>query len=132
MRTKIPIPLNLPKDKKIRFDNVPFVNTMTQYSLKILVKRMWEQLMALANVMDEKRDDLPTVLDRIMSGETWCEKDIHERYQYGFQEKLTIRYDTLKREFLFLDEHQNPLTENIKAISITEGKELAKEQRKAE
>jgi len=129
--TKSPVPLNLPKDKKLQFNEVSFVNGMSEYSLKVLVKRIWQQLLSLANVMEGRRSDVTSVLDRITSGTKWTAKDIQDRYQYGLHDNFTIQYDTLNRVFVLLDKDtREPLTNPIKAVSVSEGKAHAKEQRK--
>jgi len=128
---KIPVPLNIPKDKKLKFNEVSFVNGMTEYSLKVFVKRMWEQLMALANHVEKRHSDVPSILDKIMGGKKWTVKDLQDRYQYGIHQNFIIQYDTLDRVFILLDPNTHePISEPIKSITVSEGKEHAKEQRK--
>jgi len=122
-KQKIPIKLNIPKDKKLQFDEVSFVNEMSEYSLKVLVKRIWQQLMAVANVFDERRKDISLIMDKIMSGDKWTKNDVYDRFQYGVHKDFVIQYDTLKKEFILLDSttHQ-PIHRPIKAISILDAK----------
>ena len=129
MKQKIPSPINIPKDKKVQFEDVPFVEGMSLYSLKVLVKRYYCQLMALANIMEGRRSDIPTIIDRITGGTVWSKKDIQDRYQYGFHKDFIIQFDTLERKFVLLDEQRNPIGDPIFAISASEGKEFTKEQR---
>jgi hypothetical protein len=126
---KIPIPLNLPKDKDVQFDDVSFVNNMTEYSLKVFIKRIWQQLMALANTLEPKHKDLPVVLDRIMSGQKWTKNDIHDRYQFGMYNDVVIQYDTLERVFTLMDETRTPIHPPIHAVSISEAKAFEKKNK---
>jgi len=126
-QNKIPIPLNIPKDKKLQFDDVSFVNDMTEYSLKVFIKRIWQQLMTLANVFDGKRRDVPLVIDKIMSGQRWTKNDIYDRFIYGLHTDFIIQYDTLERQFVLLDvETRRPLIEPIKGITVSEAKTYSK------
>ena len=127
MNIKPPIPLNLPKDKTHQFDEVAFVNDMTQYSLKVFIKRIWEQLMTLANVFDTRRSDVPLILDRIMSGQRWTKNDVYDRFEYGIHPKFIIQYDTLNKEFILLDNNTcDPISSPIKSITILEIKKSKK------
>ena len=117
--TKIPVPLNLPK-KKNQFETVSFVDGMTEFKLKVFIKRLWEQLMALSNVLDTRHKDIPSVLDKIMSGKQWTKKDIHDRYQYGIYRNVLIEYDTLERVFNITDHEFNHIHPTVKAMSLTD------------
>jgi len=128
---KIPVPLNIPKDKKLKFNEVSFVNGMSEYSLKVFIKRIWQQLMALANHMETSHSDIPNVIDRMMSGTKWTAKNLHDRFQYGIQQNFIIQYDTLDRIFLLLDcKTHEPISKPFKAITVSEGETHAKKQRK--
>ena len=117
--TKIPIRLNLPK-KKDQFESVSFVNGMTEHKLKVFIKRLWDHLMTLTNILDDKHKDIPRVIDKIMSGKRWTRNDIQDRYQYGEYDDVIIRYDTLDREFLVTDHNHKPVHKPIMAISATD------------
>lgn len=93
--------LNLPSNvcAKNDFDNVSFVNTMSHYSLKVLVKRLWENLQELANTMESNRKDVTMALDQIMSGEKWSVKDIQTRYSFMIHKNEIIQYDSCNNEF---------------------------------
>ena len=95
---KLNIP-NMSETKETKFDMVPFVNTMTHYSLKVLVKRMWGNFQDLANVMDGNRKDVSNAIDMILSGHSWSEKDIHSRYSFTIHKGEVIQYDSLTNEF---------------------------------
>ena len=129
MKTKIPTRLNLPTDKKVQFDDVSFVEGMSEYSLKVLVKRIWGQLMALANVSETRRKDIPSILDKILNSQTWSAKDLDDRYQYGIHRNFIVKYDTLKRTFTFLDDAKEPIGDPINAVSLSETKKYFREQR---
>ena len=96
--------LNLPSTvcAKNDFDNVSFVNTMSHYSLKVLVKRLWENLQELANTMESNRKDVTMALDQIMSGEKWSVNDIQNRYCFMIHKGEIIQYDSCKHEFKVL------------------------------
>ena len=128
MTNKIPIALNIPKDKTLQFDEVSFVNDMSEYSLKVFIKRVWQQLMTLANVFDTRRSDVPQIVDRIMSGQRWTKNDVYDRFMYGIHPNFIIQYDTLDREFTLLDnDTRQPISSRIKALTISEGKKYDKE-----
>ena len=128
-KIKSPTPLNLPSNKD-QFEDVSFVNGMSEYSLKVLIKRLWLNLMSLANAFDGRRDDVPKIIDKILNAQKWTETDISDRYYYGVYDDFVIQFDTLNREFVLLDEDTNePISDPIKAITITEAK-IAKQERK--
>jgi len=130
MNTKIPIPLNIPKDEKVQFNEVSFVEKMTDYQLKVFIKRLWNLLSTMANVFEGRRKDVPDIIDRIRSGISWTEKDVQDRFQYGVNERFIIQYDTLKRQFVLLDDEKfEPVTAPIKAMSIPEIKKLSKRKK---
>lgn len=127
---KIPIPLNIPKNKDVQFKDVSFVTEMSEYSLKVFIKRIWQQLMVFANVMETRRKDVPNVVDKMMNGVKWTAKDIEDRYQYGICDNFVIQYDTLERIFVLLDsDTKEPISDPVKAVSVSEGKEHAKQMR---
>lgn len=127
---KVPTPVNIPKDKKDQFKEVAFVEGMTEYRLKVFIKRIWQQLMSMANVFDGKRRDVPLILDKIMGGQRWNQNDVYDRFQYGLHPKFTIQYDTLKKEFKLLDvTTRQPLGKPIKAISISDAKMYMKNKK---
>ena len=128
-KIKSPTPLNLPSNKD-QFEDVSFVNGMSEYSLKVLIKRLWLNLMSLANAFDGRRDDVPKIIDKILNAQKWTEKDISDRYYYGLYSDFIIKYDTLDNLFTLLDINTSiPISEPFKAITITEAK-IAKQERK--
>lgn len=128
-KIKSPTPLNLPSNKD-QFEDVSFVNGMSEYSLKVLIKRLWLNLMSLANAFDDRRDDVPKIIDKILNAQKWTEKDISDRYYYGLYSDFIIKYDTLDNLFTLLDRDTSiPISEPFKAITITEAK-IAKQERK--
>ena len=126
---KSPIPLNMPKNKKIQFNDVSFVNEMTAYSLKVFIKRMWQSLMVLANTFEGRRKDVPTIIDNIMSGKRWSVKDVDDQMQYGIYQDFIIRFDTLEKTFTLLNRDHVEIHPPVKAVSLTEAKNHAKELR---
>ena len=128
-KIKSPTPLNLPSNKD-QFEDVSFVNGMSEYSLKVLIKRLWLNLMSLANAFDDRRDDVPKIIDKILNAQKWTEKDISDRYYYGLYSDFIIKYDTLDNLFTLLDINTSiPISEPFKAVTITEAK-IAKQERK--
>lgn len=128
-KIKSPTPLNLPSNKD-QFEDVSFVNGMSEYSLKVLIKRLWLNLMSLANAFDGRRDDVPKIIDKILNAQKWTEKDISDRYYYGLYSDFIIKYDTLDNLFTLLDINTSiPISEPFKAVTITEAK-IAKQERK--
>jgi hypothetical protein len=85
-----------------KFEVVSFVNCMSHYSLKILVKRMWENLQGLANVMEDNRSDVTQALDQIMSGDKWSVKNIQSRFTFTIHKGEIIQYDSRNNEFTVL------------------------------
>lgn len=125
-KIKSPTPLNLPSNKD-QFEDVSFVNGMSEYSLKVLIKRLWLNLMSLANAFDGRRDDVPKIIDKILNAQKWTEKDISDRYYYGLYSDFIIKYDTLDNLFTLLDINTSiPISEPFKAVTITEAKINAK------
>ena len=96
--------LNLPSSTTCedKFEVVSFVNDMSHYSLKVLVKRIWENLQELANTMESNRKDVTMALDQIMSGEKWSVKDIQARYSFMIHKNEVIQYDSCNHEFKVL------------------------------
>lgn len=97
--------LNLPSTTNCaenNFEVVSFVNNMSHYSLKVLVKRLWENLQELANIMESNRKDVTMALDQIMSGEKWSVKDLQKRYSFMIHKGEIIQYDSCNHEFKVL------------------------------
>jgi len=123
-KIKRPPPLNIPSNKD-QFEDVSFVNGMSEYQLKVLIKRLWQNLMSLANAFDDRRDDVPKIIDKILNAQKWTEKDIHDRYYYGLYSDFIIKYDTLDNLFTLLDKKTgNPISSPIKASTLTESKRI--------
>lgn len=97
--------LNIPSTTNTaenKFEAVSFVNSMSHYSLKVLVKRMWENLQCLANVMEDNRADVTQALDQIMSGEKWSVKNLQSRFSFTIHNGEVIQYDSRNNEFKVL------------------------------
>jgi len=97
--------LNIPSSTnniENKFEIVSFVNTMSHYSLKVLVKRMWENLQCLANVLEDNRSDVTQALDQIMSGEKWSVKNLQSRFCFMIHTGKVIQYDSRNNEFKVL------------------------------
>ena len=97
--------LNIPSSTnniENKFEIVSFVNTMSHYSLKVLVKRMWENLQCLANVLEDNRSDVTQALDQIMSGEKWSAKNLQSRFTFTIHKGEVIQYDSRNNEFTIL------------------------------
>jgi len=90
--------LNIPKPKD-NFESVPFVLDMTQYQLKVFIKRMWKNLQDLATSMDSARPDVANLLDNMMDGNSWNEKDLRERYVYTIHKDELVEYDSKLNTF---------------------------------
>jgi hypothetical protein len=90
---------------------------MTTYQLKVLIKRLWLNLQALANVLDHKHRDISQVLDKIMDGNRWNKKDLDDRYLYCFYHTFIVRFDTLEKNFTFMNSNYEPIDEPIPALS---------------
>ena len=127
-KIKSPTPLNLPSNKD-QFEDVSFVNGMSEYSLKVLIKRLWQNLMSLANAFDGRRDDVPKIIDKILNAQKWTETDISDRYYYGLYYDSIIQYDTLKNSFVFLDiDTRQPISDPIQGKTLSEYKMDAKKK----
>jgi hypothetical protein len=97
--------LNLPSvtnTKEGQFEMVSFVNSMSHYSLKVLVKRLWENFHDLANTMEDNRKDVTQAIDQILSGEKWSVKNLRQRYSFMIHKDEIIQYDSRNNEFQVL------------------------------
>ena len=97
--------LNLPSvtnTKENQFEMVSFVNTMSHYSLKVLVKRLWENFHDLANAMENNRNDVTQAIDQILSGEKWSVKNFQSRFSFMIHNGEVIQYDSYNNEFTVL------------------------------
>jgi len=108
--------LKIPTDKD-PFEDVSFVNDMTHNQLKVMFRDLWANLQALAALMDKSRGDVSKVLDRIMDGLTWDEKEIDGRYWFASYKGFVIRWDSLLRQCTLMDPDHKPIEEPIPAIS---------------
>jgi len=109
-------PLNIPTNKD-PYEEVSFVNDMSPAQLKKLVKNLWGNLQDLAAIMDKSRPDVSNILDRIMDGLKWDEKDIDNRYWYGHYKGFVVKWDTLNKDFTLLNPEYSPIENPIQAIS---------------
>lgn len=121
--------LNIPKNvNESKFSSVEFVESMTTFQLKTLIKNMWENMGELANTMEENgRSDVANVIDNMREGNTWSPKQLRERFRFARHGTTIMVYDTVKDTFRLLDEsghtitynamNQKELSKNIKDIA---------------
>ena len=122
MSNNKPLPLNIPKDKD-QFASVPFVETMTSFQLKVMIKRLHANIQEVANLMDWRRADVAQVLDDILDGKPINKKILQDRYVYGKFKEHIIRYDTYRRRFELLDDnYQETDAEPIQGVTLAEAK----------
>ena len=107
--------LNIPKDDD-RFREIEFVEKMTPGQLKVLVKRIWNNIQDLANALDDSRTDISAVLDRILDGGKWKESDIDERVHFGKYRGFTIAWDSRDKTFTLMDQNYRPIEKPIRGI----------------
>lgn len=102
--------LNIPQDTGDKFDNVEFVNKMTPFQLKTLIKNMWENMAELANAMDDNgRNDVSTAIDNMRDGTTWSVKKFRDRFRYALHGSTIIVYDSKTDSFRLLDDSGNSI-----------------------
>lgn len=104
--------LNIPK-KKNQFEDVPFVEEMTQHQLKVLVKRMWLNIQNMATHLDESRPDIALTLDSLLDGVKINPKSLRERFQYFLIGNALVEYDAKKNSINVLDNEGNIVSKNI-------------------
>ena len=120
-------PINLPNGED-QFSDVPFVNNMTQYQLKVMIKRLWCNVQSLANEMDNRRKDVSQILDIILDGGKWSKKDIKDRWVYHFYKGYIIRCDTLKNQLVVMNKKFELLEKPIQGVTLPEIKEMKKKK----
>jgi len=114
--------LNLPSATNTtenKFEMVSFVNTMSHYSLKVLVKHLWENLHSLANAVESDRSDIAMALDQILSGEKWSVKNLKSRYSFMIKDGEIIQFDTKTNEFTVLSVADGEWVKNIPEKGMT-------------
>ena len=124
--------LNIPK-KKNQFEDVPFVEDMTQHQLKVLVKRMWLNIQNLATNLDDTRPDIALTLDNLLDGVKINPKLLRERFQYFLIGNALVEYDAKKNSINVFDNEGNIVSKNIsgydfKIIKATLKKKLKEVQ----
>jgi hypothetical protein len=124
------IKLNLPKNKKEQFKDVPFVENMSKYSMMVYIKNLYKILQQLAGVMDGRRPDVSAVIDGILDGKTWSEKEIDDRYIYAHYHDYILRFDTKSKRFLILDNKYQPLEAPVQGYTYREILERVKQHQK--
>lgn len=118
--------LNIPKTQD-KFAEVDFVENMTPYQMKVLIKNMWENLGELANATDTNRPDISRIIDTMRDGGTWSKKQVRERYRYVYLNGIIAQYDSLNDQFIFSDGEGNIVQKesmNIKEFKRSLSKEL--------
>ena len=119
--------LNIPTNKGSKFDSVDFVESMTEFQLKTLIKNMWENMGELANLMDETgRYDISNIIDSMREGNTWSPKKLRDRFRFTRHGSTIIVYDLVNDTFRLLDDtgetitysamNQKELTKDVKQI----------------
>jgi len=121
-------PLNFPK-KKDQFVDVDFVHEMTEYQLKVFIKRLWENLGMLANQMEGRRVDVSAVLDNIREGTRWTPKDLDDRYVYASYSGYVLRFDSLNKQFDVLDTNYEVLEGPFQGITRSDLRRFKKEEK---
>ncbi len=118
-KLNIPNPANSPENK---FELVSFVNDMSHYSLKVLVKRLWENLHTLANTVESDRADISQAIDQILSGEKWDVNQLRSRYNYFYRNGEIIQYDSHTNEFTVMKCYEDGWGKNnpVKGMSCEE------------
>ena len=104
--------LNIPK-KKDQFEAVSFVQEMTQHQLKVFIKRMWGNMQDLASAMDTSRPDISTIIDMILEGNRWSEKNLLERCQFFIHNGELIEYDSAQNTFRVFDIETGTISDPI-------------------
>ena len=118
-------PINIPKNDD-QFEVVPFVHQMTNFQLKVCIKRLWNNIQLLANQLDGRRKDVSIVLDKILEGKRWKPNELDDRYIYfSFYENI-IKYDTLNKSIDILDKKFNSIIEDIKGVTLSDLKKYKK------
>lgn len=113
--------LNIPNKDTDKFAEVEFVQNMTPFQLKTLVKNMWENMGELANATDNLYPDVANVIDKIRDGGTWSEKTMKNRYRYTVHNQQIIMFDTRDDKFRIMDTDQN-----VKELKSMTQKEIQK------
>lgn len=124
----MPNRLNIPNTED-KFEKVSFVHDMTIFQLKVFIKNIFENLHDLSNIMDRRRKDIPKILDKMMDGTKWTKKDVEGRYVYGFYKGFNIRFDTLNKNFVFLNSKNEPVEDPIQGYTSADIKKIKKEQK---
>lgn len=114
------IKLNLPKNKKEQFKDVPFVEDMSVYSLKVLIKNLYKAVQELANVLDETRPDAAAECDSLLDGKPFNKRNIDDKYIYANYHGYILRFDTKTKRFLILNEEYQPLETPIQGFTYQE------------
>lgn len=117
------------KKKEDNFKAVSFVHGMNTFQLKVLVKRLWIALQALANMMSKRRKDVPAVIDLMLDGYNWNEKMLDDRYVFTLHGSNIIRFDTLTKTFTLMDREYNVL-ETMQGHTVTDVRQQKAQRRR--
>jgi len=117
--------LNIPT-KKNQFEAVPFVESMTQHQLKVMVKRLWVNLQDMASALDDNLPDLATMLDNLLDGCKVNPKTIRQRYQYFKVGEAILEYDSKNNVINVFDNTGNLLNKEYKGVTLTNIKKSLK------
>jgi hypothetical protein len=91
--------VNIP-NKKDRFENVEFVNDMTPHQMKVMISNLFENFHELANKTECLYPDVANVVDAILDGRLWKDKDLNPRYRYTIINNGQILcYDPARNQF---------------------------------
>lgn len=100
--------LNIPKNNEDKFASVDFVEGMTTFQLKTLIKNMWENMGELATEMDNNgRSDVAEAIDSMRDGNTWSAKKFRDRFRYALHDSTIISYDSKTDTFRLLGDNGN-------------------------
>lgn len=103
--------LNIPK-KNNQFEAVSFVEDMTPHQLKVMIKRMWQNIQEMATELDSSRPDISIMLDNMLDGQKINYNSLREAKQYFKINGAIVEYNSIKNTMSVLDEHGNIVSEN--------------------
>lgn len=108
----MPDALNIPKNKP-QFDAVPFVDDMTQHQLKVMIKRIWINIQAIATKLDDSRPDVANLLDMLLDGQKLNVNGIRDTAQYFQINNNLVQYDAKNNTITVIDSNGKIVLENI-------------------
>ena len=103
--------LNLPKSNN-KFEQVDFVEKMSEYQLKCFIANMWKSVGDLANVCEDVNPSITNAIDKMRDGGVWTEKQIRNRFRFTYLNGLIVCYASKMDTFRFLDADGNEAETN--------------------